>query len=159
MKTPVGRFHARARFLARHGLMTAEVLVFLIRSHVDLRRVAFSRLEPRLGDRMRETSRQLSGSEEAVARQVRLVVRVVADRLPWTSTCLVRAMAARAMLARRRLPCTLYLGLRAPALSLEAHAWLRAGSIAVTGGGESRAFHPVAWFATWSEAAPPGTGE
>jgi hypothetical protein len=139
-------------------VIATEVLVCLIRSHLELRLIAFSRTEARLGVRMRETSWRLSDSEEAVAREVRLVVRAVAERLPWTSTCLVRAMAARALLARRRLPCTLYLGLRHPAPSLEAHAWLRAGSISVTGGAESRAFHPVVWFGS-PTAVPPGSRE
>ena len=60
-----------------------------------------------------------------------------ADRFtPWETKCLVQAMAGKAMMRRRALESTLYLGLlKKPDLEhLEAHAWLRYGSKIVCGG-------------------------
>src|SRR5437016_10365838 len=56
---------------------------------------------------------------------------IFAAKLPWTSSCLVRAMAARHLLHRRGLPCTLYLGVNRDQPPLRAHAWLRSGVVCV----------------------------
>ena len=51
------------------------------------------------------------------------------------------------MLRRRRVPSTLYLGVRRSGPGLSAHAWLRSGPAIVTGGiDESARYPPIAWF-------------
>ncbi|OYQ37179.1 hypothetical protein CHU95_02190 [Niveispirillum lacus] len=66
-----------------------------------------------------------------------------ARRVPFTCTCLVRAMAGRAMLRRRGIPCTLHLGVARQNGALAAHAWLEAGGGVVTGGDEAPNFVPL----------------
>ena len=78
-------------------------------------------------------------------------IRAVASRTPWRSKCLEQAIAAKAMLRRRNIPNTLYLGV-APGTSdgersAIAHAWVRSGMVHVTGGTNVGAFGVVSSFA------------
>jgi hypothetical protein len=87
--------------------------------------------------------------ESTAATAVRRAILRVAERLPWQSSCLVRALAARLMLRRRRLPSTLQLGVRAGALTeLSAHAWVKCGDVDVVGGESAAEFTPLASFRT-----------
>lgn len=67
-------------------------------------------------------------------RAVRWAVVTAARRMPFRTACLQQAIAARGMLRRRRIGSVLRLGVgdRSGAM-LEAHAWLEAGALAVTG--------------------------
>ena len=81
------------------------------------------------------------------ANAVRRAILRVARRLPWQSSCLVSALAARMMLRRRRLPSLLHLGVQsADATALSAHAWLKCGEIDVVGVENAPGFTPVAVF-------------
>ena len=94
-----------------------------------------------------------SGSMEEV-RQARLISYVIhrASRLVfWECRCLVRAIAAVKMLARRRLDATLYLGTaRGDQGKVIAHAWVRCGSEYVTGAEEMNRFTVAGKFARLS---------
>lgn len=81
----------------------------------------------------------------ARARRVGAAVAVAARRTPWRSLCLEQAVAAKAMLRRRGIPSTLYLGVTAA--PFEAHAWVRVGEVNVTGGTDVDRFAVVATFA------------
>ena len=80
------------------------------------------------------------------ARQVALAIARASRTPPWTSNCLVQAIAGHCMLRRRGIASTLTLGVIKQGPALEAHAWLRAGDLIVTG--ESGAFNytPIASF-------------
>lgn len=67
------------------------------------------------------------------ARGLARLVDRVADRLPWRPVCLPRALATRAMLRRRGIPCELHLGITSTA-PLAAHAWVTTGGQVVQGG-------------------------
>lgn len=85
--------------------------------------------------------------ESSTASAVRRAILRVAERLPWQSSCLVRALAGRMMLTRRRLPSVLQLGVRAGhATELSAHAWLKCGEIDVVGVETAAEFTPIAAF-------------
>jgi hypothetical protein len=65
-------------------------------------------------------------------------VLVVAGRFPW-ATCLVRALAADAMLRRRHLASAVRFGVRAARdndAGIEGHAWVEGEGGATIGGGE-----------------------
>jgi len=136
----------RWRFIRRHWRLQGETLFFLVWCQIALRSVAFKRLAPRLGVAMQETPAELAPAHEAIARDVRLMVRIFAAKLPWTSSCLVCAMAARHLLHRRGLPCTLYLGVNRDQPPLRAHAWLRSGVVCVTGASGRETYKAVSWF-------------
>ncbi len=85
-------------------------------------------------------------TQESVAWAITLASRHV----PWTSTCLMRAMAGQWMLRRRGVPGAVHLGLTRNEISGEwlAHAWLRSGGRVLLGGAElSRGYTAVASFA------------
>jgi len=82
---------------------------------------------------MEQSSEVDDPAASAAVDRVRWAVHVAATRTRWKPACLSRAVAAQSMLRRRSVASTLYLGVD-PARSLEAHAWVRAGSVFVTGG-------------------------
>lgn len=77
----------------------------------------------------------------AMARRLRLVAR----RLPWNSTCLVRAVAGALLLARRRIHgARIRFGVRKQDGALAAHAWLLLGETTLIGGEEAAGYVPIA---------------
>jgi hypothetical protein len=72
----------------------------------------------------------------ARARAVTGRLRRRADRLPWPSTCLVRALAGRMLLSRRGLTGAIVrLGIRrGDERCIDAHAWLILGPAILLGG-------------------------
>jgi hypothetical protein len=86
--------------------------------------------------------------EELRARAVSLALARAQRRLPWKTSCLVAALAARAMLRRRGIDSVLRFGVRRGADGrLGAHAWLEAGGGVVCGGPAAEGFAPLAGFA------------
>ena len=76
----------------------------------------------------------LSQAEADMIFAIRWAVGAVAPWLPFRTLCLQQAIAARAMLERRGIDSVLHLGVRDPTgTALEAHAWLDAGGLNVTG--------------------------
>jgi hypothetical protein len=74
-------------------------------------------------------------------------------RIPWTVPCLALAVAANRLLARRGVPSELWLGVRpAGTATIDAHAWLIAEGIVVTGSVGKPQYTPLHSLVT---AAPP----
>jgi len=88
----------------------------------------------------------LGADERDEALAVRRAVLRVAERLPWKSSCLVRAFAARVMLRRRHLPSVIQFGVGRTPLEYAAHAWVRCGEIDVVGAETATNFAPIAAF-------------
>ena len=80
------------------------------------------------------------------AETIGWAVRAVAARLPWESTCLMQALAAAALLRRRRIPLTLTLGVAKDGSEMEAHAWVVCGEQVLVGGGGHERFTPLASY-------------
>ena len=79
--------------------------------------------------------------QDIVLYEVSHAVAAVCSRTPWESKCLVRALTAKKMLNRRKLPCTLYMGVTLQENGeMVAHAWLRCGRKYVSGGNGSRQY-------------------
>ena len=76
----------------------------------------------------------LSSAQTDRVFAIRWAIGVVAPWMPFRTLCLQQAIAARAMLARRGIDSVLHLGVCDPTgTALEAHAWLDAGGLNVTG--------------------------
>lgn len=94
----------------------------------------------------------LTPDQVARAQAVTRALRAACRRLPWTFVCLPRALAARQMLKRRAIPCRLHFGVRrqsagpTSAPGLDAHAWLTAGPVGVTGLDEAPGQTEIACF-------------
>ena len=84
------------------------------------------------------------------ALQIGRAVRLAANNTPWDSNCFPQAVAARVLLGLYDVPYALYFGLARDALTREtqAHAWVMAGPVAVTGGASFARFTVVGVFAT-----------
>jgi len=76
-------------------------------------------------------------------------IQAAAARTPWESACLVQALTGMAMMSRRGINATLYLGVakdESGAEAMLAHAWLRCGTIILTGFGGAERFSAISSF-------------
>ena len=121
----------------RIKLLLPEALWLYAGYHREVLRKTASEWGRRTGVRNAETPNVPCDKPQTVAA-VRAAVRYASLNLRWKDfPCLNRALTAKRMLNRRGLPCTLYMGVRPSPQKpsgMEAHAWLRCGDIAVTGG-------------------------
>jgi hypothetical protein len=80
-------------------------------------------------------------SSDTDAERIGWAVETAARIVPTAKNCLVRAIAAREMLARRGVGSQIRLGVakNSPDI-LSAHAWLECGGMIVTGEGEHRSY-------------------
>lgn len=123
-------------FRTTYRRMTIQALALSAVARARIRLVPGGKLYRYMGDEKGETEMAPLPLEarKHVARVAYKVMRV-ADRTPWESRCLVRAMVAQRMLRSRGLSSTLYLGImRGREKDMAAHAWLRCGDYYVTGG-------------------------
>jgi hypothetical protein len=127
----------------RRRALAAEAVTCLALARVAVVLLPFHVLSRWLGVRRGETPGDVVA--DARTRGVGKAVAAAAQRTPWRSKCLEQAIAAKAMLRRRGVESTLYLGVvREP---MAAHAWLRVGEHNVTGGQEVSQYAVVASFA------------
>ena len=132
---------------AERGLLL-EATFWLAAARLSLLLVPFRQIAPRLGKTGQETSPHSSPNIHQKAEQIGWAVRAVARRTPWESACLAQAISAKAMLRRRHLASTLYLGLaKDPSEALQAHAWLRCGAEIITGKAGHERFTVISSFA------------
>lgn len=131
--------------VAEMGLLT-EATVGLVVSGILIRCWRFRALAARLGRHMAESPIDQDRDQRAIAQTIQWAIRAVARRLPWHPVCLPQALTAQWMLRRRGVTSTLYLGI-APGSRYDAHAWVRAGSLIVTGGPLRPEFVVVSTFA------------
>lgn len=131
------------RLLSRDGARVAEAIAYLAVARAAVVVLPFRVVASRLGVRHAETP--AAACADAASLRVAWAVAAAARRTPWRSECLEQAIAAKAMLRRRGIASTLYLGMaREP---VAAHAWLRVGDLNVTGGRDVGRYAVVASFA------------
>ncbi|WP_430487971.1 lasso peptide biosynthesis B2 protein [Priestia flexa] len=107
----------------------------------------FSRVAPTLGEPMTETSFSESTSDYVVLQNISKAIHRMSHYTFWESQCLVKAVAGMKMLERRQIESTLYLGTgKDKQGKLIAHAWLRSGSVYVTGSEGKEQFTVVGKF-------------
>ena len=125
-----------------------EAAVTLAMAALLVRCLPFRWLAPRLGQAACESAADEPEAIRAHLGQLRWALHAAARRSPLGSSCLTRAIAGKAMLKRRGIASTLYLGVdTGGATGLSAHAWLRCGTFLVTGAGGREQFATVATFA------------
>jgi hypothetical protein len=126
-------------------VQAAEAVVALTAAEAMLRVLPFATVA-RIAGVTIEASSDNHGSRtaDAGAASVGRAIRAAGARLPWHTTCLVRALGGRLMLRRRRIPSTLILGVRREPDALQAHAWLTVSDGIVCGGEEAINYRPLA---------------
>lgn len=138
----------RMRTAYQYHRILLEALFWLGIARLIILSLPFRWVAPYLGQRMTESSLDDLPDNPHQLKQVAWAVNTMSRHTPWQSNCLVRAMAAKRMLQSRKIVSTLYLGVtRSNPKVLEAHAWLRSGSIYLTGGQGHKHFTVVAMFA------------
>jgi hypothetical protein len=140
--------------LAERGLLL-EATVCLTLARVLLRIAPFPRLARGLGafvspqEALAARAKTPADPERAarLAERVGWAVRAAARNLPFEVVCLPQAIAARVMLQRRGVPSILHFGVaKGRTKAIDAHAWLDAASVEVTGYPIAASFSEIACF-------------
>lgn len=135
------------RLKQKYRLLLVEAFLSLWLSWFILTTTEFKKIAPRLGRHMREVSCEVSDIQVSKATRVGWAVNVMSKYTLWESKCLVKAMAAKFMLDRRKLKNTLYLGMgKDENGNLVAHAWIKSCGITLTGGANAGEFTVVSVF-------------
>jgi hypothetical protein len=138
----------------RDRLLVIEAVVSLLLARLALVFIPFSRLARLLGTvvppgNARVLQARLKGANKQVraAEEVSWAVTRSARYVPFRAVCLPQAMAARIMLKRRGVSSVLHFGVgKGKKKPLEAHAWLDAAGIEVTGYPVPKSFAEIACF-------------
>lgn len=131
-------------------LLSIRVYGLLIVTRFIVDTLPLKRITEHLGTPMEETPRDgVTADQLAYAKRVGRAINHLSPKTPTESNCYPKALTGRWLLQRKDIPTTFYYGAAfdADGTSLEAHVWLRCGNLIVTGGGESRRFTPLTWFA------------
>lgn len=130
--------------MSRYGVIV-QCACALLRAEWMVRRRPF-------GDTARQLSQPISSADapedgSRVALDVRGALASICRRLPWKPTCLVKAVAAHTVLGRRHVSSSLVLSVASgESITVNAHAWLEAAGIIVTGRSEMEKYVPIYRF-------------
>lgn len=117
--------------------ITLQVYLYSAIYRFCVKFVPAKKLERRMGIRGEESEPEETVENLRYAGMVGMHVNRVTTHTPWESLCLVRALTAKKLLSKKKIPCTLYLGVgkdKEKNDKMIAHAWLRCGQMYVTGG-------------------------
>lgn len=125
----------------RRQMLVAEAAASMLVARISLAIFPFKRIAKGFGVMVPPNDpRVVASAEGATAEQVRMArtvgwaVRSSAPYMPFRSVCLQQAMAAHAMLRRRGIASVMHFGAgKGEEKPIEAHAWLDAAGVKVTG--------------------------
>jgi hypothetical protein len=149
IRRPLRRF---AQVGNRRRALVAEAVACLLLARLALLFVPFPRLARRLGDFVppsdpRAAAARAPTAQAAAAEQIGWAVTRSARYVPFKAVCLPQAMAARVMLKRRGVASVMHFGAaRGDDKPLDAHAWLDAAGVEVTGYPVAHKFAEIACF-------------
>ena len=127
--------------------LLVEALYFLGWARIQKLR-SFSKLAASLGKQSFETAstpRDFANTE--ASKEISHAIYIMSQYTFWESKCFVKALAAKKMLERRGVDNTIYFGTaKGEDGKLIAHAWLRSGSLYLTGSEEMNRFTVVSKF-------------
>lgn len=135
-----GRLTWRQRWLA------AEAFCLLGFTRAASYWLPFRYLVPYLGAAQQESGVESKPAEGQVIAEVGWIVGAISRYTPWASNCMAQAMTAKLMLRWRGISSTLYIGVAKTDELMTGHAWLRAGTEIITGGGTLARYKSVVHF-------------
>ena len=139
------RLDAWAR-AARWRHLQVEAALYLLVARLVLGFVPFRRLAW-FFERSPGTIEVTGIERERLRMEVRRAIYFTAGRLPGKTACFPRAIAAQAMLRRRRVGTVLYYGAATlPGRGLTGHVWVQDGDAGVVGYKESNGYHILARY-------------
>jgi len=151
-------FHRRLASVVRLSpsrlSLLVEAAIHLMIARVLLKTVPFPRLARRWGAFVPPSDvRAASGLEftseasAAIARNIRGAIIMGARNVPFGAVCLPQAMAARSMLKRRSIHSVMHFGAaKGEEKPIDAHAWLDAAGVKVTGYPVANGFVEIGCF-------------
>ena len=151
IRRPLRRF---AQVGNRRRALVVEAVACLLLARIGLIFVPFPKLARRLGTFVppsdpRALAARASGAQQdaALAEEIGWAVTRSARYVPFKAVCLPQAMAARLMLKRRGVASVLHFGAaRGQDKPLDAHAWLDAAGVEVTGYPVAKTYAEIACF-------------
>ena len=148
-RRPLRRF---AQVDNRRRALVVEAVICLLLSRLALIFIPFPHLARRLGTFVPPSDLRVSptpSSQENVrtAEDIGWAVTRAARHVPFKAVCLPQAMTARVMLMRRGVSSVLHFGAgKGEEKPLEAHAWLDAAGVEVTGYPVAKNFAEIGCF-------------
>jgi len=151
----IRRLLLRARQLdSRRRALLAEAVACLLAARLALIFIPFPRLAQRLGTfvppsdpRVAQAANAVPQDQTQLAEEIGWAVTRAARYVPFKAVCLPQAMAARVMLKRRGVKSVMHFGAAKGAEKpLDAHAWLDAAGVEVTGYPVAKNFAEIACF-------------
>lgn len=155
----MARSRSTRRLLLRFGqigprrqALVAEAVLCLLAARLALVFVPFPHLARRLGTFTKPGEAQhpdlpAAPTDARAATDIGWAVTRAARYVPFKAVCLAQAMAARVMLERRGIGSTMHFGAaKGRDKPLEAHAWLDAAGVEVTGYPVASEFAEIACF-------------
>lgn len=138
----------------RRRALSAEAAAYLLAARLSLIFVSFTQLARHLGafvsvsDPCASKARTFAvPSQIHLAKEIGWAVTSAARYVPFRAVCLQQALAAHAMLRRRGIPSVMHFGVaRGADDSLQAHAWLDASGVQVTGYPIAEGFTEIGCF-------------
>jgi hypothetical protein len=138
----------------RQRFLVTEAVACLLAARLALIFIPFPRLARQLGTfvapsdpRVREAPTAAAPDQAMLAEDIGWAVTRAARYVPFKAVCLPQAMAARVMLKRRGVKSVMHFGAAKGAdKPLNAHAWLDAAGVEVTGYPAARNFAEIACF-------------
>jgi len=125
----------------RRQALVAEACARMLVARVQILIRPFGQLAPAIGEFVPATDPRVianaaptTEADAATAKAIRWAVTSAAPFMPFRSVCLQQAMAAHVMLKRRGISSVMHFGARSTAEKpIDAHAWLDAAGVKVTG--------------------------
>ena len=125
----------------RRQMLVAEACASMLVARVSLAIFPFRRIAKGLGamvppndPRVLANAAGATAEQACTARAIGWAVRSSAPYMPFRSVCLQQAMAAHAMLRRRGIASVMHFGAgKSDEKPIDAHAWLDAAGVKVTG--------------------------
>src|SRR5580704_7226975 len=157
----MARLRSTRRLLLRFGqidhrrrALLVEAVAYLLAARLALIFIPFPRLARHLGTfvpptdpRAAQAAAQTAPEQTRLAEDIGWAVTRAARYVPFKAVCLPQAMAARVMLRRRGVPSVMHFGATKGAdKPLDAHAWLDAAGVEVTGYPVSKGLAEIACF-------------
>lgn len=123
-------------FLKYNKQKKLTIKVYLISAYYRfcILTIPMKNIETKMGKKGAESPSYESLDNYAVAKRLAGHVNRITEHTPWESMCFVRALTLKKLLKDKGITSTIYLGVKKNENKMSAHAWLRSGSVYLTGG-------------------------
>ncbi|GAB3666567.1 hypothetical protein GCM10028791_42400 [Echinicola sediminis] len=139
------------KLLLRHKFTIPKIWVLLGVSRFRVLFTPFSTIAKKIGHFQQETPSNPVPENELLV-SIGSLIRYVSRFTPWKSNCFAQALCAHHILKSKKIDHTIYFGVQMnETMEMKAHAWLRAGSLIVTGASGRQAFTVTGKFAFYIE--------